>query len=209
MDKRSAFIFLLLMALCCTLDAAQAQAQTNTKSPVITDSLKKADTTVKKERSIAAKAALRSAILPGLGQIYNKKYWKVPIVYGLIAIPVSTFQYNSSWYRKTRFAYSVRATKDTANYSKIAPELQPLADGSLRLYRNEFRKNMDFSVLGILIMWGLNVVDATVDGHLRKFDISDELSLGIKPSFSGGTGQVGLAATLSFSNRKPSSRISY
>lgn len=204
----SRLVLQLLLMLTLAMCSDQVLGQINIKKNAVTDSLNKSDTT-KKERSIASKAALRSAILPGLGQIYNKKYWKVPIVYGLIALPVSTFQYNSSWYKKTRFAYTVRATKDTINYKNIALELQPLSESSLKLYRNEFRKNMDFSVLGLLVMWGLNVVDATVDGHLRKFDISDELTLGIKPSFSSGTGQIGLAATLSFNNKKSFSSIAY
>lgn len=178
--------------------------QNISKPASVADSTKKIDTSHKKQRSIASNAALRSAILPGLGQIYNKKYWKVPIVYGLIALPVSTFQYNSSWYKKTRFAYTARVTQDTANYAKIAPELLPISTSSLRLYRNQFRKNMDFSVLGILVMWGLNVVDATVDGHLRKFDIGDELTIGIKPTFLSGSGQVGLSATIQWGDKKTS-----
>jgi len=154
-----------------------------------------ADTT-KKVKSDASKAALRSAILPGLGQAFNKKYWKIPIVYGVLAVPASTFNYNSKWYDRTRFAYTVRVNKDSANFSKIAPELVPLSNESLRLYRNEFRKNMDFSILGLLVVWGLNVVDAAVDGHLRKFNINDELSVSIKPYPRPGQGPLGLTAVL-------------
>jgi hypothetical protein len=154
--------------------------------------------TAKKTRSIAAKAALRSAILPGLGQIYNKKYWKLPLVYGALAIPVSTFKYNSDWYTKTRFAYTVRVTNDTANFKNIARELQPISTEALKTYRNSFRKNMDFSVLGLLLMWGLNIVDATVDGHLRTFNISDDLTISIKPSTRNVQQGLGMTATLHF-----------
>lgn len=154
--------------------------------------------TAKKTRSIAAKAALRSAILPGLGQIYNKKYWKLPLVYGALAIPVSTFKYNSDWYTKTRFAYTVRVTNDTANFKNIARELQPISTEALKTYRNSFRKNMDFSVLGLLLMWGLNIVDATVDGHLRTFNISDDLTMSIKPSTRNVQQGLGMTATLHF-----------
>lgn len=168
-------------------------------------SLRPADTT----RTIInpnapAKAAFYSAVFPGLGQAYNKKYWKIPIVYGVIAIPVSLFNYNSKWYNKTRTAYTIRSTKDSASFSKIAPELIPLSDESLRLYRNEFRKNMDFSILGIILAWGLNIVDATVDGHLRGFDISDEVSLKVGPKFSSGNGlgQMGISATFHFGKNK-------
>lgn len=166
--------------------------------------------TAKKVRSNAAKASLRSAILPGLGQVYNKKYWKVPIVYGILAIPVSTFSYNSTWYKKTRFAYSARSDKDTANDVLIAPELKPLATASLKLYRNEFRKGMDFSILGLLVLWGLNVADAAVDGHLKKFDISDDLSMGLKPNFSTGrNGQMGLTASFHFGKPRSVKSISF
>lgn len=187
--------------LCCTiafvvmvLFTASAQS---TVSPTSDAQTPVADT-LKKKRSVASTAALYSTILPGLGQAYNKKYWKIPIVYGVIAIPVSLFRYNSKWYTKTREAFTIRSTNDTANFSKIDPQLIPLSNESLRLYRNEFRKSMDFSVLGILVAWGLNIVDATVDGHLRGFDISDEVTLKLDPHFSTPTGQWGLKAAFQF-----------
>jgi hypothetical protein len=158
--------------------------------------------TVKKVKSIASKAALRSAILPGLGQIYNKKYWKLPLVYGALAFPISTFNYNKTWYRKTRFAYATRINKDTANFLTIDPELQPLSSASLKLYRNEFRKNMDFSVIGLLLLWGVNVVDATVDGHLRTFDISDDLSLKVKPVISNNLSTGGISLTFNVKKKE-------
>ena len=177
--------FLTIVVFCSTPIFAQSTSTTSS------------DTT-KKVRTIAAKAAIRSAILPGLGQVYNKKYWKVPLVYGLLAIPVSTFNYNSKWYTKTRYAYTLRMTLDTANYKNIAPELKPLSNDALKSYRNGFRKNMDFSVLGLLLAWGLNVVDATVDGHLRTFNITDDLSMSLTPRILTLQQGMGLTATLHF-----------
>jgi hypothetical protein len=201
LSLRSTFFVLWL----CFSQLVQLSAQEKKTSPlpINTETKQKTDT-VEKKRSEASKAALRSTILPGLGQAYNKKYWKIPIVYGIIAIPVSLFNYNSKWYNNTRTAYTIRSTKDSANFSKIVPELIPLSDESLRLYRNEFRKNMDFSILGIILAWGLNIVDATVDGHLRGFDISDEVSLKVGPKFSSGNGlgQMGLSATFHFGKNK-------
>ena len=195
--------FFVIWLCCSQLVQLSAQENKTSPSPINTEIKQKTDT-VEKKRSVASKAALRSTILPGLGQAYNKKYWKIPIVYGVIAIPVSLFNYNSKWYNKTRTAYTIRSTKDSANFSKIVPELIPLSDESLRLYRNEFRKNMDFSILGIILAWGLNIVDATVDGHLRGFDISDEVSLKVAPKFSpgNGLGQMGLSATFHFGKNK-------
>jgi hypothetical protein len=97
-------------------------AISNTAEPVI----QKADTS-SKQRSVASKAALRSTILPGLGQVYNKKYWKVPIVYGIIAIPVSLYSYNRKWYNLTRNAYTIRSTKDSAKNEEILGELDDLS----------------------------------------------------------------------------------
>jgi hypothetical protein len=198
----------LLLAFSLFGQVAQGQVKGDPKDTLSIASdtgIKKSSTdTTKKVRSNASKAALRSAILPGLGQLYNKKYWKVPIVYGILAIPISTFRYNSTWYNKTRFAYTTRVTKDSANFPNIAPELQPLSTSSLKLYRNEFRKGMDFSILGFLLLWGINIIDATVDGHLKSFDISDELSLRVVPTISPAVGQMGFTATLNFGRQKSS-----
>jgi|1048.fasta_scaffold00486_12 hypothetical protein len=163
--------------------------------------------TTKKKKSPAAKAALMSAILPGLGQVNNKKYWKVPLVYGVLAIPVSTFQYNREWYQKTRFAFSAKLDTIQANDALIVRELQPLSTESLKLYRNQFRKNMDFSILGILVAWGLNIIDATVDGHLKNFDINSGLTMGVKPKISSPQAPIGLAISISPNYKKPLPRV--
>lgn len=134
-------------------------------------------------------AALRSAILPGLGQIYNKKYWKLPLVYGGLGVCGTIFFYNLTNYQDTRFAYRVkynmRVNKtDSALFSLIKPNLKPLPEENLRYYRNQFRRDIDYSVLFFMLLWGLNVVDAAVDAHLKSFDVSPDLSLRIKPGYS-------------------------
>lgn len=148
------------------------------------------------------KATIRSAIIPGWGQVYNKKYWKVPIVYTAIGIPVGTFIYNKTWYDRTREAVKMIAAGDTANYvNRVHPQLHfffanPNYNPRLLQYRNEFRKNMDYSVLITLAMWGLNIIDATVDAHLKEFDVSDDLSLYVKPSFDAMNMSPGLTLVL-------------
>ena len=119
----------------------------------------KADSVAKRKHS-PKKAAIRSAILPGLGQIYNKKYWKVPIVYTAIGIPVGLFINNKTWFDRTKYALAVvsspNPTPDSLN--AVHPQLRPLVDqkaeGSILRYRNEFRRNMDYSVLFALLFWG-------------------------------------------------------
>ncbi len=157
------------------------------------------------------KAAIRSAIIPGWGQVYVRKdldmsffrkYWKIPVIYGAIGTSVGTFVYNLQWYRRARFAYATLITNDSANFDNVHTKLKSfilINDGeSLRYYRDEFRRNIDYSVLFFLAMWGLNVVDATVDAHLRSFDVSPNLGLRIKPGYSDLAGTHGISVTLIF-----------
>jgi hypothetical protein len=135
------------------------------------------------------KAAIRSAILPGLGQIYNKKYWKLPLVYGALGASGAVFVYNITNYKDTRFAYRVKYNMrvngtDSLLFNSIKSNLQPLPEESLRYYRDQFRRDIDYSVLFFLLLWGLNVVDASVDAHLKTFDVGPDLSLQFKAGYS-------------------------
>jgi len=144
-----------------------------------------------------------SAIFPGLGQIYNKQYWKLPIVYGVIAIPVATYIYNDDLYNKTKFAYTAKFKEqngDNSDVAKIDPILKNLSLGSLQSYRNSFRKDRDYSILWFILGWGLNVVDATVSGHLKEFDVSSNLAISIKPMVQPQYRQGGLSLQLHFKN---------
>ncbi len=147
------------------------------------------------------KAALRSAILPGWGQIYNRKYWKLPIVYGALGVSGAVFVYNVSNYRDLRVAYRAKYNaslpppqRDSSEWNKIRPDLLRIDPNSLRSLRDEFRRNVDYSVLVFVLLWGLNVVDATVDAHLKPFDVSPDLSLKFKlgPSEMARTNGVSL-----------------
>lgn len=157
------------------------------------------------------KAALYSAICPGLGQIYNRKYWKVPIVYAAIGIPVYTFFDNRTWYNRTRYALAVAesTTPNTPEYadslnnvhSSLLPLVQDKQTNSLLNYRNEFRKNMDYSILFTLLFWGLNVVDATVDAHLKGFNVNENLSMQIKPAVISNRA-IGLSFVFKFDDKQ-------
>ncbi len=158
--------------------------------------LKRADTLRHHNPRLATRY---SAILPGLGQAYNKQYWKIPIVYGVLAIPAATYVYNNDMYLKTKFAYQAKykaANGDPSDLAKIDPTLKNLTIGSLQSYRNIFRKDRDYSVLWMLLGWGLNVVDATVSGHLKEFNINSDLSMRIQPTVLPQFQQTGLSLQL-------------
>lgn len=202
------FIICVLFLACGILLKAQ-----NVDSVVVsadTTIIKNQDTLSLKEQNKIAflekheprKATLRSAILPGWGQAYNKEYWKIPIVYGALAIPAATYLYNNKWYKKTRDAYNIVVNNDTAMFGTIDPKLQPLISNptSLQFYRNQFRKDRDYSTLWFIILWGLNVADATVFAHLKHFDVSDNLSMDIRPDFNPLLKSAGIGIVFNFKN---------
>ncbi len=155
----------------------------------------KKDSTVK-PRHDPNKATIRSAILPGWGQAYNREYWKIPIVYAAIGIPAGLYIYNNTWYKRFRDAYTITINNDTAHFTAIYPKIQNFSAESLQYYRNQFRRDRDYSVLYFLIMWGLNVVDATVFGHLKDFDVSDNLSMNISPQYNPSAKSAGIGIVL-------------
>ncbi len=180
------------------------KADSLTTTTIVTDSSKNG---VEKKIRVynPKKAALYSAILPGLGQIYNKKYWKLPIVYGALGISAGVFFYNLTNYKDTRFAYAAKykasqpgaTAADSVDYFKIKSPLERYSTGALRNYRDSFRRDIDYSVLVFVLLWGLNVVDAAVDAHLKAFDVSPDLSLHIKPGHSQMAGTNGISLVLS------------
>jgi len=154
------------------------------------------DSVIKKKRTPHG-AAIRSAIIPGWGQAYNKKYWKIPIVYGALGTTAAIFAYNIKQYREIEFAYKTLVNNDSANFVNVAPGLQDFvkyqATNDLFNARSEVRQNIDYTVLVFLGFWGLNVVDAVVDAHLSNFDVGPDVTMKIKPRFDPFTTRTGLS----------------
>lgn len=201
--------FLLFQHIGAQTDSsARKVVSSNSISPIAdTGSLIKKDSVVKHD---PRKATRRSALIPGWGQAYNREYWKIPLVYGAIAIPTVMFVYNNNWYKKTKFAYEAKykaasPDKDSSDLAAIDPDLQNLSITSLQSYRNSFRRDRDYSILFFLLAWGLNVVDATVFGHLKDFDVSNNLSMNLKPQFNPNTKSSGLMLT--FHPKKPEKKL--
>src|SRR5450631_2845862 len=158
------------------------------------------------------RATLYSAILPGVGQVYNKKYWKVPIIYAALGISAYAFFYNKSWYNKCQYALTVTVdgNPNDSVLNTVDPQLKPFVtaddQNGLITYRDSFRKNQDYSVLFFLLFYGLNIVDATVDAHLKDFNVSSDLSFQIRPMIMPGpTPSAGI--TLAFNLHKPRYRL--
>jgi Family of unknown function (DUF5683) len=143
-------------------------------------------------------ATYRSAILPGWGQATNKKYWKIPIVYAALGTTAYIFFRNVKQYNEAKNAYTNAIDNDTSNnYLIPQPYFSVLNQPErIRTFRNQVRQNVDYTVLFFILFWGLNVVDATVDAHLKTFDVSDDLSLQIKPGYSQLANTNGISIVL-------------
>jgi hypothetical protein len=185
------------------------------KSDVVADTLRKKSNidTISKKPNHPRRAAIRSALIPGWGQAYNKKYWKVPIVYAALGITGYIFFDNLQTYKDVKYAYKVAATKDTANYANVPDYLQQhVIRGNvngLDNYRREVRRNIDYSVLIFMLFWGLNVIDATVDAHLKEFDVSPTLSMKFKPQLPNGTYGSVAGLTLKFDIHSAKSKLKF
>ena len=122
-----------------------------------------------------AKAAFYSAVVPGLGQAYNKKYWKIPIIYAGMAAGVYFYNQQDDEYDRFRDAYKRRL----AGYDD--DEFQGISDDRLINAQKSAQKNKSISIIVTVAFYLLNVVDANVDAHLRQYEVSEDLSL--QPNF--------------------------
>ena len=139
-------------------------------------------------------ASRRSALLPGLGQIYNDSWWKVPILYGGLAVTVYYIDFNN----RQRLQWEGLAKE------LIAAELagQTINQNELRVYRRRadtWRRNRDLLYLVTLGVYVLNIAEAAIDAHLKGFDIDENLGLNLKPklgAISNGAPYLGFGLTL-------------
>lgn len=125
------------------------------------------------------KATIYSAILPGSGQIYNRKYWKVPIVYASLGTCVYFISENSKNYRFWKNAYI--AFNDTDPLTNPSGEADGLSNIQLDLNQQYYKKFVDISYMSFLGVYALQIIDANVDAHLFSFDVSPNLSLNYTP----------------------------
>lgn len=199
-------VFSLFVSLWYGKSQGVAKADTSKTKIIKMDSVKfVSDTgTIVRIKHSPAKAALLSAVLPGLGQIYNKKYWKLPIVYAGIGISGYYFVRNQRWYKdylqgyidytNTGDASTIQHLDKVKNYTNKA--------AALKFYMNLYRRWRDWSVFFMAGTYFLNIIDATVDGYLFDYDISDNLSMKVEPVMfkpvvnTGSGGAFGLKLSL-------------
>ena len=140
------------------------------------------------------KSALYSAILPGAGQLYNRQYWKIPVVYAGVGATVGFIIHNSNQYRRFRKAYVSRINDPTFQDEFT---LQGRTINDLQILQNAYKKDLDLTVLLGVIGYTLQVLDALTFAHLRNFDVSKNISLKMQP-VSMPNGDAGLGLVMRF-----------
>lgn len=124
------------------------------------------------------KATIYSAILPGLGQAYNRKYWKMPLIYAGFGTLGYFIHFNHGKYTLYRDEYIYRRDNNSTVQSA---DLAIFSEDDLLLLKNYYRRNLEYSIVFTALLYVLNMIDANVDAHLLQFDISDDLSLRVQP----------------------------
>lgn len=138
------------------------------------------------------RATIYSAVLPGLGQIYNRKYWKLPIVYGGFATLGYFINFNNEQYVTYKSAYSDLIDNDpyttsymdlkNVNPNFLKPENISKFTENLKSAKDYWRRSRDLVVIGTAVFYALNIIDASVDANFFNFNISDDLTINWIPA---------------------------
>jgi hypothetical protein len=178
--KRRTAIVVLLFSFLNIASWAQKEDSTYTPSPAPTLSF---SMRMKKKWDMEhspLKATAYSALLPGAGQLYNKKYWKAPIVWAGIGTCVYFIADNTRNYRLYRDAYIAENDADPSTLPQV--QVNPEQFRDLNEAQNTYKRWLDISYMALAGVYVLQLIDANVDAHLFYFDVSPDLSLLIHPS---------------------------
>ncbi|AEV31390.1 hypothetical protein Oweho_0370 [Owenweeksia hongkongensis DSM 17368] len=181
-----------------SLEDIAPESYTPQAERIYTDSIVGGEKSVEQGDHSPSKAAMLSSTFPGMGQVYNKKYWKVPIVYAAMGAAIYAIIWNQDQYKIYEDAFYSRLDNDLSNdqFAGVYDERQLIE------LQNFYRQQRDLSIILGAVAYGLNVLDAYVDAHLFYYDVSDDLSLRWEPTIMNnqnyGTLGFGFGVTLSF-----------
>ncbi len=147
------------------------------------------------------RAAVLSATLPGLGQIYNQRYWKVPVIYAGFGTLAYFIDFNNTNYRKWREAWIARIDGNP----NTVDDFPIYSDDELERAMNFYRRNLEVTYVLTAALYLLNILDASVDAHLMTFDVGEDLTMGLHPAtFPSASGmgskrhQTGMTLRINF-----------
>jgi len=143
-----------------------------------------------------ARAAFYSAVLPGLGQAHNGKYWKIPIAYAGLGVGIYFYLDNDKQYDRYRSIYKRRLAGFTDDEFTTPNGTQRVTDDGLIRAQRFYQRNKELSLLVIAGIYALNIIDANVDAHLQQFNVNEDLSLRPAVNFNEHTGKTGYGLSL-------------
>jgi len=123
-----------------------------------------------------AKAAFYSAVLPGLGQAYNKKYWKIPIVYGALGSGIYFYESNNTNFNRARTAFKLRINEKPDEFDGLNGNIF-LSKDALISAQKSYKKDRDLSLLVTIGLYVLQIVEASVNAHLLQHNVDSNLSV--------------------------------
>ncbi len=169
-------LLLYILFFVCVCSTVQAQQNDSLKNKIRKDSIQTKRAVKKAIYSSARKATIMSACLPGLGQIYNKKYWKAPVIY----VALGGIGY---WGITNQIKYKYYSNNLKAIYDDDESTINSTLYNSDQLVTQKryYRKYRDIAIIVGALVYLVNIIDANVDAHLKTFDVSDDLSMQIKP----------------------------
>jgi len=128
-----------------------------------------------------SRAAFYSALVPGLGQAYNKRYWKVPLVYAALGTGVYAYTFNNGQYNRYRDAFKSRQAGFTTDEFYGPGDTPFVSDSALEDAQERFQEDGDLSLLITIVLYALNIIDANVDAHLKQYNVNEELTIDFNP----------------------------
>lgn len=141
-----------------------------------------------------SKAAFLSAVLPGMGQIYNKSYWKAPLVWGAMGTGIYAFSWNKKKYDSYRTEYKKRLANDT----DLNPKYTRLSNNQLIDAQKYHQRNKDLSLLVTVGLYALNIIDANVDSHLKQFNVNGKLTVKPELQYNDFTNKQNVGLSLNY-----------
>ncbi len=190
------FVFLAGISLCLNAESfAQNPDSVTAKKDTVLKTVKpvlKTEPVVVKDAArleiekMPRRAAIRSAIIPGWGQITNHRWWKVPLVYGGFVGIGLVYDFNQTNYKIFLKEAQIRAFNATVPDSlRVSgkPQYAGYSNTGIITIKDGYRRNRDLSILGGLAFYAINIVDAYIDAKFFRFDITDDLTLQVKPTF--------------------------
>lgn len=187
----------MLFSLCYFALDSYAQEATDSTSNITADtktvisrndSTSRGRTIKKLFQPDAKKSGMYSSILPGLGQAYNRQYWKLPVVYAVLGTAGYFIKFNLDKYNTFRRAYIYSIDGDPSTQS----DFEQYTSTDLKTLQDSYRKNLDLTVLLTALGYTVQILDAVASAHLRNFDVSPDISMKLQPVVNPNYIGVGL-----------------